>query len=502
MKKLAVILIGVVISGQIRGQYFQFSQYNFTDQRINPAFVALSDFAQGSLIFRRQTTAAGFNFSSNFFNASYPLIAKNGVRWSGIGLSFMDDRSGNNGLFQTQEAALSYAINIPVSRFQTISLGTKFLYQSKQINQSNLFTGSQYVVNEGFDRWVYNGEDNISLKANYASLSFGLHWQQVDKTGDKLSFFDFSFFDFNKPRNSFLGGNNELKSTAVMAIGNRVYKSKLFSITPEALFTHSANTVVINVGLANRYNLPAKSKTYVDHVVVLTKFVPGRSAILGFQLHREFFSAGLSYDFPTGRGSIANTGAIEVAICIKKLMRKKQNSIVRRTPSTNITKETAKQKSDSVKQKAKVTTQVITKQSTSDRLKHKQDSVVALAKAGDIAHEPLILEKTTLHFNFDFNSSELDEVASDYLRDLAKALNDNPLLKIKLEGHTDNIGGDRFNQKLSLSRAQAIKDFILKQGVDPDRIVIDGKGSKMPLNSNRTEEERALNRRVELTVFY
>src|SRR5690349_19271573 len=90
-----------------RGQYFQFSQYNFTKQRINPAYVASSNYASVSVLSRDQATDGGFHLNSNFINASYPFIArKSGKRWSGIGLSVMDDRSGSAGIFNTQEAAL------------------------------------------------------------------------------------------------------------------------------------------------------------------------------------------------------------------------------------------------------------------------------------------------------------------------------------------------------------------------------------------------------------
>jgi outer membrane protein OmpA-like peptidoglycan-associated protein len=89
-----------------------------------------------------------------------------------------------------------------------------------------------------------------------------------------------------------------------------------------------------------------------------------------------------------------------------------------------------------------------------------------------------------------------------YLRDLAQALRDNPELSVRLVGHTDNIGSDGFNLKLSFYRAQKIKDYLIGEGVPASRISIDGKGKKEPLNDNSTEEKRALNRRVELTILY
>jgi outer membrane protein OmpA-like peptidoglycan-associated protein len=137
-----------------------------------------------------------------------------------------------------------------------------------------------------------------------------------------------------------------------------------------------------------------------------------------------------------------------------------------------------------------------------ENLQHKQDSVLALAEAGKIKHEALVIERVTLHFNFEFNSANLDGESAGYIDELAEALTDNPHLSIKLVGHTDNIGSARFNERLSLQRANAVKARLVEQGVDPSRIVTEGKGIHEPLNNNETDEDRAKNRRVELTILY
>ena len=147
------------------------------------------------------------------------------------------------------------------------------------------------------------------------------------------------------------------------------------------------------------------------------------------------------------------------------------------------------------------TAQPVVKNDLSVRLKQKQDSVRASADVGNIQHEPLVLERATLDFNFDFNSAAVNQKTAVYLDDLAKALNDNPELQIKLVGHTDNIGSEKFNLKLSQYRAQTMKDYLVSKGVAAARISVEGKGMKEPLNDNSTDVKRALNRRVELTII-
>jgi outer membrane protein OmpA-like peptidoglycan-associated protein len=138
----------------------------------------------------------------------------------------------------------------------------------------------------------------------------------------------------------------------------------------------------------------------------------------------------------------------------------------------------------------------------STRLRQKQDSVIAQANAGNLKHEPLILEKATLYFNFEFNSTTLDEEARTYLDDLAKALADNPELNLRLVGHTDNVGSGKFNLRLSQQRAEALAEYLIDHGVLPQRIQVEGHGMREPLNNNENEEERSQNRRVELTITY
>jgi outer membrane protein OmpA-like peptidoglycan-associated protein len=75
-------------------------------------------------------------------------------------------------------------------------------------------------------------------------------------------------------------------------------------------------------------------------------------------------------------------------------------------------------------------------------------------------------------------------------------------MKVKLTGHTDNVGSAGFNMRLSLYRANVVREYLIEKGVEPPRIETRGKGLTEPLNENKTEAERGLNRRVELLIYY
>jgi len=106
---------------------------------------------------------------------------------------------------------------------------------------------------------------------------------------------------------------------------------------------------------------------------------------------------------------------------------------------------------------------------------------------------------TTLRLNFDFNKTAVKKIYYPELKKIAEILKNNPNLKIEVAGHTDSIGSDEYNLKLSQKRAEAVKNVLIdKFGIDSNRIVAKGYGEKYPLVPNTTATNRALNRRVEI----
>jgi len=112
-------------------------------------------------------------------------------------------------------------------------------------------------------------------------------------------------------------------------------------------------------------------------------------------------------------------------------------------------------------------------------------------------------EKITLRgIYFDFNKATIKPESYPTLNEAVKILKDNPRLRVRIEGHTDSVGSDEYNLKLSQARADAVKNYLVKQGgIDPGRIESLGKGEKEPIASNDTEDGRALNRRIEFIVI-
>jgi len=101
--------------------------------------------------------------------------------------------------------------------------------------------------------------------------------------------------------------------------------------------------------------------------------------------------------------------------------------------------------------------------------------------------------------HFDFNKATVKPESEPTLKEIAKLLKQNAKLNLYVVGHTDSVGKISYNMKLSQTRAEAVvKALVTKYGVSPNRLSPYGVGPLAPVSSNKTEEGRALNRRVEL----
>jgi OOP family OmpA-OmpF porin len=101
---------------------------------------------------------------------------------------------------------------------------------------------------------------------------------------------------------------------------------------------------------------------------------------------------------------------------------------------------------------------------------------------------------------FDFDKSALKADAKAKLDDLVAKTRGLNLEVIIAVGHTDSVGADAYNQKLSVARSEAVKAYLVSKGVEKNRVYTEGKGEKQPVADNKTAEGRAKNRRVEIEV--
>ena len=102
------------------------------------------------------------------------------------------------------------------------------------------------------------------------------------------------------------------------------------------------------------------------------------------------------------------------------------------------------------------------------------------------------------HLKFEFNKADLQPSDKELLSRIAGILMTSHDYTISVNGHTDDVGSDAYNQKLSERRAQAVRDYLVQAGMPPEILSVEGHGKKLPLVRGTSDAARAKNRRVEL----
>jgi outer membrane protein OmpA-like peptidoglycan-associated protein len=137
--------------------------------------------------------------------------------------------------------------------------------------------------------------------------------------------------------------------------------------------------------------------------------------------------------------------------------------------------------------------------------KHMQDKKMAMERATmgsgvQVSQTPDNQLKLNIpsDISFDTGRADIKPNMRPILDQFASGLSSQPNTEIRIIGHTDNTGSDAVNDPVSVHRAQAARQSLAARGVDPNRIVIAGRGEREPIADNRTEAGRAQNRRVEI----
>lgn len=475
------------------GQGQRFSQYNYTPLQINAAQVAASNNVAFLLGHRVQHYANQVTLQSTAFTGKCPLINKRtGIRWGGVGVSFINSHSDDEQFFKFQRIDAAFAYNFSLSERTFISWGLQGGYYQKSLGGEKFSTGSQYIENTGYDPHTSIGENIQNIRVNYFNAGSGLYFYTTDK-GETTSYIGLAAYQVNRPQESF--GNTAYKLPVQWVIngGKRLFHNGSWSVTPEIFWIKESSRIWINVGTACVYHFqnnnpldPIQSGS-VDFGM---KYALEQAAILSVQFNQPNLAVGFSYDIPVSYAKPISPvrGATEMAIAIKKPIARKKTPKVVHDYSVGQVRHFYEKQIIQVERDKAETTEGRSRQSDSLSLKDTAQIEEKVAFS---------LRKT---FQFAFNDIGLTPEAKAYFDDFVVLMKLNPDLQLKVIGHTDNIGKERTNIKLSQDRAQAVKDYLTDKGIDKKRITVEGKGSSEPLFPNDTPSNQARNRRVELVI--
>lgn len=137
-----------------------------------------------------------------------------------------------------------------------------------------------------------------------------------------------------------------------------------------------------------------------------------------------------------------------------------------------------------------------------DGVENEDDECPGTPKGSEVDRKGCVkIEKVVLKgVNFATASATLKAAAHDTLRSVASSMKADDDLEVEVQGHTDSVGPDDKNEKLSEKRADAVKAFLVKEGIDDDRLSTKGYGESEPVDTNDTPAGRANNRRVSFKI--
>ncbi|OQX53087.1 MAG: hypothetical protein B5M53_07420, partial [Candidatus Cloacimonas sp. 4484_209] len=102
---------------------------------------------------------------------------------------------------------------------------------------------------------------------------------------------------------------------------------------------------------------------------------------------------------------------------------------------------------------------------------------------------------------FDTGKATIRPESYPVLDDAVRVLKANPTVIVEIAGHTDSVGSDSYNMRLSDARANSVRTYLISRGISPTRLIARGYGETMPIASNATREGRQMNRRIEFRVL-
>ena len=489
----------LVLTCSVQAQFFQFSQRHFTPQRVNPATVGSSNYFHSMLNFRNQTTAGGFSLISTALDLAYP-ISWGGTRRGGVGVYLLDDRAGTQGIFNIQEVGFSTGISIPTDEYSSFNLGIGMGYQRKAFDISGLTTGAQFIPDRGFDLGLANGESFGEVNTNFLRWNAGIYWRKEDKNEVLKSYVGISAFDLNEPDESLVTTDESLlPMTLVAEAGLSVHQTRDAVLYAEA-FAFGADEnyslqagVMWNKEMQRDQNLQLRARYSTEHFVML-----------GATIQKDNFLVGASYDIALGGTSAANQSAFEVGIGWRMFVEPKgrKRNKKKKGESELRTRPQAELKLDSLAQE-KPEPELVEPDTvvTTPQVEPEPEPTETELRIGQPVSEKKVVDTYEVRLPFRFNSAELSQAFTEFLDDVVLRLQNDPNLMVEVIGHTDSIGDEDVNLRISRARAKSVADYLISQGIDPSRIVTDGKGEALPISSNETAQGRALNRRVEIKIL-
>lgn len=457
-KYIAVGVVCMIVSGAFAQQTRQTNLYNYNKFSLNPAYAGASGCTELNFSHVNQWVKVEGAPTTSFFNANTRL----GKNW-GVGADVLLDRLG---LFQqvSVNGAVSYGLTI--ARDHHVRLGISAGYFQMRIDPTNA------IVFDDGDQIIDGGVQT----ANSLNTSAGILYQFK---GLELSFASKQLIESRGDFNLTGLDGYGLKRHFVGYAGYDIVLNKKLSLKPNLLYRGVGNVQQFDFNADINYN---------DFIYggIGWRTQVGLVARIGVNIRKLFF-LGYAYETPMLNLASYGAGSHEITLGLKFCKKKKEEII------DPIAKNMEAPVMDTVRIIEHVVDTVFVAATSPDTV------FIDRPVAVDDVNQAMLNASENLEFIYD--KSIIVEQSYSSLEGLTNILLIRKDVKIQLDGHTDGNGTEAYNMKLSKNRVEAVKRFLVANGVDASRIKTAHYGESKPIASNDNENGMARNRRVEMTVI-
>ena len=459
-----LVVIGCVANAQ---QLSESNLYQFNKYGINPAYTGFNqECIEGYVSHLNQWVGIDGAPTTNYFSI-HSGLGEN----MGIGGGIILDQAAYVSRFS---ARLSYAYRVKLGDAHNLRFGLSGgLYQVK-------IDASTAQVDDLTDEVISGGaqtgmtfDSEFGIFYNYKGFQLGLSVPQIFETRAKLDFQDLDGFTGKRHIVGYTGYKWDANDT--------------WAIEPSVLFkTSGAGLSQIDFNAMVTYNnLISLGGGYRTHI--------GPMARLGINI-KDMFTIGYAYEFAGANISAYASGSHEIMIGVK-FCGEKQPAPVPSIVSTPVVI------AEEVVEEPEVEEPVVEELVVEEPI-DQPEPVIDVPAIEPVVKGITTQEKQAFDFSMQFpvNNSELSSSFNNKLDKVAGLLEKYPDLKLKVTGHSCDRGSESIRLNVSVKRANSVKTYLIKKGVDKNRISTKGASDKSPIAPNTSDSNREKNRRVELVL--
>ncbi|MFN6944883.1 MAG: PorP/SprF family type IX secretion system membrane protein [Cytophagaceae bacterium] len=472
-KTLLISLVILFCRFSLPAQNVLFTQYQYAPALINPASVGMSSDIQFYLNYRSQLRSMDNHIKTPAFTGILPVIDKSNNRRGGIGFTAISDQSGTYSYYRNSGAMVSLAYDFNIGRTSHVSFGMGGAWFQRSLTAGEFTTGSQYEQNMGYNPNLPTGETGDYFSISYFDYNAGAMYYATDpETSRNKYYVGVSAYHLNRANIDF-GSDSRMPINFIGTAGIMLLNKPEFSIVPEALVLKNNTMHNLIGGVRFQYYAGAKGKAKFAEDIILSitpRYRVNQAASLAIELQKAFLTLGFAYEINTSKVAsyTAHRGATEVMVALKIPVKKN--------------------KQPPVSEYSVGEARIFVTKTSAESTEYPEETGNYLFNLKEVVF-------------FEFNESAIQDDAKEQLQQIADLLKGNKALKINIIGHSDNLGTEEANTRISEDRAESVAKFLELNGISRDRMTIVGKGSKEPVSSNRSESGRTQNRRVEFQIY-